>query len=116
MPIDCTCYPFSRPLRSPEMGAGWAGRARNRKRRKRVEDKCVERIGILKGQNGLGIEFRLLMTISGASLIYTEHHPPIPQEFLPPDDYDESQSLEGSRENWSPKNRFFLLAAESWVN
>ena len=33
------------------------------------------------------------MTISGASLIYTEHHPPIPQEFLPPDDYDESQSL-----------------------
>lgn len=41
--------------------------------------------------NPQGLELR--MTIGGVFLMYTENLPLTPERFLPPDDFDESQSL-----------------------
>lgn len=51
--------------------------------------------------------------------MYTEYLSPIPEGFLSPHEFDESQSLgraaekTASRENWTLKKFFFLLAEES---
>lgn len=70
------------------------------------------------GQNGLGIEFELLITVRRGSLMYTEYFSPIPEGFLSPHEFDESPSLgraaekTASRENWILKKKFFFLLTE----